>query len=91
MKRFLNFFHVGFIRGKGSDFVDAECQSTETSIAKTDLEASMDDSERYNLTLTCYRKSSLAVSFCFPNADHVLIPKGAAFFTFCTCICACKL
>ena len=51
MKRF--FFNVGFIRVKGSDFVDAECQSTETSIAKTDLEASMDASERYNLTLTC--------------------------------------
>lgn len=34
-------------RGKGSDFGDAECQSIEASIAKTDLEASMDDSERF--------------------------------------------
>ena len=28
--------------------MDAECQSTETSIAKTDFETSMDDSKRYN-------------------------------------------
>ena len=54
--------------------MDAECQSTETSIAKTDLEASMDDSERYHLTLTCFRTSSLALSFSFAKADHVLIP-----------------
>ena len=54
--------------------MDAECQSTETSIAKTDLEASMDDSERYHLTLTCYKTSSLALSFCFAKADHVLMP-----------------
>ena len=60
--------------------MDAECQSIEASVAKTDLEASMDDSERYNVTLTCYRTCSLAPPFCFPNADHVLIPKGAAFF-----------
>ena len=41
----------------------------------------MDDSERYNLSLTWYRTSSLALPF-FPNADNMLIPKGAAFFTF---------
>ena len=32
--------------------MDAECQSIEASIVKTDLETSMDDSERYNLTST---------------------------------------
>ena len=71
--------------------MDGECQSTETSNAKTDLEAFMDNSERYHLTLTCYITSSLALPFCFPNADHVLIPKGAVFFTFCTCIYKRKL
>ena len=44
--------------------MDAEFQSTETSIAKTDLETSMDDSQRYNLTFP----------FCVLNADHVVIP-----------------